>query len=300
MIKKIKNKFAKLLKKYHELNELKQYLESKKGLYAFSAFDLMLYKIETNTKMPLKKSTETNDGLKNIAIGNQHIFWPKEVSDADLPWLYHEIFDPFEYNPSSYDHPKMEYEKAKWIIDGGCCEGYFSLFSFNKNPSCKVIAFEPLKEIEIALNKTFANEIHEKKFILEQKAIGANQGIIQFQFNSTHLCDSCSSKELNENDKSTSYDVNVVSLDSITDVYDLNQNGIIKMDIEGAEMNALTGARELMRKHKPKLAIAVYHDYENALKCRDIILNANSEYTVEFRGMYGYFKPPRPYILFAW
>jgi hypothetical protein len=75
---------------------------------------------------------------------------------------------------------------------------------------------------------------------------------------------------------------------------------LLKLDIEGFEMKALEGARETLKKFKPALAIAVYHDYDNANKCAEIIKNANAEYCIEFRGCYGYFKPARPYILFAY
>jgi FkbM family methyltransferase len=300
MIKRIINKIKRILYHYKEFNDLKKYIGGKKGIYQFSSIDLRLYRIEKKQIMKHKESEVIDDNLVKITIGSHEIFWPNNVSDADLPWLYHEIFDTYESNPSSYDHPEMKYEEAKWIIDAGCCEGYFSLFVFNKNKAAKVIAFEPLKEMEAAIKKTFENKIQEKRFILEQKAIGAVDGVTQFKFDSTHLCDSSSIKELNQNGENNSYVVKVASLDSISEAYELNEDGIIKMDIEGAEVDALLGGAEIMKRFKPKLAVAVYHDYENAIKCREIILKANPTYKVEFRGMYGYFSPPRPYILFAW
>ena len=35
---------------------------------------------------------------------------------------------------------------------------------------------------------------------------------------------------------------------------------MIKMDIEGMEPRALAGAAEIIRQHRPQLAICVYHD----------------------------------------
>lgn len=51
--------------------------------------------------------------------------------------------------------------------------------------------------------------------------------------------------------------ISVTDLDSITDV----RGGVtfIKMDIEGAELEALKGAERTIRKFKPSLAISVYH-----------------------------------------
>lgn len=72
------------------------------------------------------------------------------------------------------------------------------------------------------------------------------------------------------------------------------------MDIEGAEMLALIGTSKTLQEQKPKLTIAVYHEYYNAIECRDIILKAIPTYKIVFRGMNLWKKPSRPYLLFAY
>ncbi|MGC6415303.1 MAG: FkbM family methyltransferase [Bacteroidia bacterium] len=274
-------------------------LSNRGSIYNFDVVDAQLYLLEKKAKLNSAIIGDSFEDLSLIQIENRKIFWKTSIPSDDLPWLYHEIFDPFLENPSSYDHPKMKYEEASWIIDAGCCEGYFSLFAFEKNCKCKVIAFEPMQEMQVALNNTFKKEKLKSRFFLIDKALGDANQTLEFQVDGNHICDS--GVVLNGNTKgSTSYLVESIKLDTVMHNYSLLSNGIIKMDIEGEEMNALIGAEELLTKFKPRLAIAVYHNYENAIKCRDIILKFNPDYQVEFRGLYEYFSPPRPYLLFAW
>jgi hypothetical protein len=53
---------------------------------------------------------------------------------------------------------------------------------------------------------------------------------------------------------------------------------IIKMDIEGAEQKALMGAKELIKKYKPKLAVSVYHNPVDIIQIPVIIYDMSSGY----------------------
>lgn len=57
----------------------------------------------------------------------------------------------------------------------------------------------------------------------------------------------------------------------------------IKMDLEGWELNALSGAKNHIRQNKPKLAIAVYHSASDFLRIPDFILGLNQNYRIYMR-----------------
>lgn len=58
---------------------------------------------------------------------------------------------------------------------------------------------------------------------------------------------------------------------------------MLKMDIEGAELSALAGARESIRKWKPKLAICIYHKKEDLWEIAEYILGIEPEYRLYMR-----------------
>jgi len=77
-----------------------------------------------------------------------------------------------------------------------------------------------------------------------------------------------------------SYEVNVDTLDCIMEG---RQVGFIKMDIEGAEIAALHGARKILKQQKPILAISVYHRMSDLWKIPLLIREMNPDYKLYFR-----------------
>lgn len=58
---------------------------------------------------------------------------------------------------------------------------------------------------------------------------------------------------------------------------------LIKMDIEGAETDALLGAEKIIKKQKPKLAICIYHSVEDMLTIPLLIKKMVPEYRILIR-----------------
>ena len=63
----------------------------------------------------------------------------------------------------------------------------------------------------------------------------------------------------------------LVKLDDYVQKNNIKKVDYIKMDIEGAEINALKGAEKTIKKYHPKLAICVYHEYLHLFQIFDYI-----------------------------
>ncbi|MDA0079851.1 FkbM family methyltransferase [Brachyspira hyodysenteriae] len=85
--------------------------------------------------------------------------------------------------------------------------------------------------------------------------------------------------------KNESNYVNIVKLDDYLKDRK-NRVGLIKLDIEGFEENALIGSEKIIREDKPILLISVYHDwvaFGQMFRIKKWIENLNLGYKIMFR-----------------
>ena len=75
-------------------------------------------------------------------------------------------------------------------------------------------------------------------------------------------------------------EIETVALD---DVLEGKKITFIKMDIEGAEYEALQGARKLIMENRPRMAISVYHKFEDFVTLADLVLNMHPDYRIAYR-----------------
>jgi FkbM family methyltransferase len=57
----------------------------------------------------------------------------------------------------------------------------------------------------------------------------------------------------------------------------------IKLDTEGAELNALKGAETIIKEQRPRMALSVYHKAEDILEIPKFLLNLNPFYKFALR-----------------
>lgn len=77
----------------------------------------------------------------------------------------------------------------------------------------------------------------------------------------------------------SSQKIEVVDLDSVVN----ERVSFVKMDLEGAEMEALRGAQETIKKYRPRLAISIYHKEDDMYEIPMYIKELVPEYRLFIR-----------------
>jgi FkbM family methyltransferase len=131
------------------------------------------------------------------------------------------------------------------------------------------IAFEADKSIFNELNKKIVEE-DLKNITTYNLACWDKEEILKFQSGGTS--------------GSVSFNGDIeVQANSLDNILKDSQVTFIKMDIEGAEVNALLGAEKLIKNNQSILAICLYHDLEDYHKIPNLIKKFNPDYKIFIR-----------------
>ena len=163
----------------------------------------------------------------------------------------------------------VKFSENEFFVDCGAFDGdSIDVFlRLCKNRFKKIWAIEPdpenYKHLQARIQLYDENIV--RKVISLQVAVGSRKQKIAF--NATGTVGSTMGEG--------AYEVNSIPLDIIlksdTPTY-------IKMDIEGAEMDALIGAKQLIKKHLPILAVCAYHKQEHLWGIPLLIQSISDDY----------------------
>lgn len=153
------------------------------------------------------------------------------------------------------------------FADVGSYDGYTSEAFANKCPGfAEIHVFEPIPE-----NMTSVKErlIRFKNVYFHPLGLSDRRQILRFSVGGSTSTTSLDGTE-------------IVELDKMDNILDGNVT-FIKIDIEGAEIEAIEGAKETIEKYHPKLAISVYHKPCDIWMIPEKILSIRTDYKIYLR-----------------
>lgn len=138
------------------------------------------------------------------------------------------------------------------VIDAGACFGDTALaFASTVGPEGAIHSFEPVPgQAEIFEKNMRSNSNLEPRVHLHRYALSDVAG------QTIHFSDTGASAGRSDEGLIS---VKTTTIDELAKQNVFSRVDFIKMDIEGDEMAALRGAAEVIKKHKPRLAISLYH-----------------------------------------
>ncbi len=224
------------------------------------------------------KEVEANYRDAVFMIGTENFY--QEIKDEiiDLGVDIDDIYGYYDMN--GVEISGRQYFDDFWLprkesimIDAGMYRGetIFDIVDWNKGLGyAKIIGVEPDKENFMAAQ----NWIEGKNLAnIELKNVGVGSSGKKYTF----MANGNSGSHFAENGNDT---VVVETIDSMVGSEDVSY---IKMDIEGFELDALKGAKEVIQRCHPRLLVCLYHKPDDIIEIPQYILDLDGDYKFYIR-----------------
>ena len=208
----------------------------------------------------------------SIIIGTSIPTYIKQIKEQLFQMGFTEddiLFSCDDIGRQYFDLPELQLKEIEYFVDAGSFNGDDTLnfLKYCKN-SKGIYIFEPdeknLNVCKKRLSKVENIELYPYGLWNKRENISFSAG----KSGSSRI-------QYGEDDM-----IECISLDEILDQKEVSY---IKMDIEGAEMNALVGARDTIKHFRPKLAICVYHEQDDIYRIPEYLLKLIPDYQLYLR-----------------
>ena len=209
------------------------------------------------------------------------------------------------YSMLTFDNTFIQYEKEHYfalrqfvcgeidtIVDAGAYVGS-TTENYVKctNAGIKIYAFEPYDKVLTKLNARI--ERLKREYLLEDDDIvivpsGVGKETKKVSFSKANPL-------MLKPDEKGDMELLVYSLDDY--FKDKKPFTILKADIEGGELDMLKGASEMIKCHKPKMALSIYHSPEDFAIIAEFIHSLVPEYKMAVRNHYHNYQET---VLYCW
>lgn len=192
--------------------------------------------------------------------------------------------------PQYFDQDVIKLSRNEVFVDGGAYDGDTIGVIVKKKSweNWKIIAFEPDYKNFASLKK-FVTKSRKKRTEIVRSGLWKQTDQLSFfglgtpesGIGDEKKFDSWSGTIKKTSKIAKVEKLSVVSIDEY--FWDKEVPTYIKMDIEGAEKEALMGAKKIIKKYKPKLAICIYHKPSDLWEIPLLIKKLNPDYQLYIR-----------------
>lgn len=185
---------------------------------------------------------------------NRFSLWSTPLGDYWMPTASKDsiIYDLAEQKRNIYG---TGIRHGDIVLDAGANVGVFTRKALWAGAS-KVIAIEPGPENIECLRRNFAAEIAQGRVVVYPKGVWDKDDVLKLGIDPE---DSARDSFVRPSDHSQFIEVRLTTIDKIVEELGLPRVDFIKMDIEGAEPNAIQGARQTIAKSRPRMSLCIYH-----------------------------------------
>jgi FkbM family methyltransferase len=180
---------------------------------------------------------------------------------------------------AEYEIEGNQVQPGDTVIDCGAHVGLYTKLALSRGAGL-VVAVEPDPENYWCFRESLRDEIAKGRVQVFQVGVWNERDSLTF----SHSKDNPGAHGFFERGRpgnAIEYEnVPVVALEDLVTELALDRVDWIKMDIEGAERQALAGAAGVLKNFKPRMAICTYHRDDDAVTLPSIVLAANSTYSL--------------------
>jgi len=162
-------------------------------------------------------------------------------------------FHPFDALPNDID--------VKWILDIGANVGDVTINALKSYPKAQVICFEPVKETFKILEKnlkSFSNRTHLFNLALSDKKETGEINITNFHGANSICPQARFHQEINPHVREVNKEkINLVRMDDFSSKFPSQKIDIMKIDVEGHELNVLYGGENFIKNNVDVVLIEI-------------------------------------------
>jgi FkbM family methyltransferase len=187
-------------------------------------------------------------------------------------------FNLAEQEVKIYGTGEQDVQAGDVVLDCGANVGVFTREALDHGAS-KIIGIEPAPENLEVYRRNFKDEIAAGRVVVYPKGVWDKDDVLTLHVDANNTA--ADTFVLNRKETTSEIKVPLTTIDKMVAELKLDRVDYIKMDIEGAEPNALRGAHGTLAKWKPRMSITTYHQPDHPVLLPKIILEARPDYKVE-------------------